>query len=76
MMQAAWYFPTMIVVMVLSIFLGAGMQSDHDQSKIGDAFGCGRFYAGNFDPAEDPRDERSPCYPYYKAWDARQWKQR
>ena len=42
--------------------------------ELGNAFGCGRFYAGNFDPADDPRDDHSKCYPYYKAWEkSEQW---
>lgn len=57
----------------LSFILGAGMMLDHDKSQLGYAFGCGRFYADNNEPALDPRDEQSPCYPYYKAWDATEW---
>ena len=59
---------TFVIVALASAFLGAGMMQDYDKSKFGYAFGCGRFYAGNFDPADDPRDEQSKCYPYYKAW--------
>ncbi len=58
------------------ILIGAGvfiLGADHGRAELGSAFGCGRFYAGNFDPADDPRDEQSKCYPYYKAWDAQQW---
>ena len=72
-MNATVYFVTMTVAVVLAWVLGMGMMQDHDARELGSAFGCGRFYAGNFDPADDPRDEQSPCYSYYKAWDAQQW---
>jgi hypothetical protein len=62
-----------LFALIGGVFMGAGMEYDHDRYETGVAFGCGRFYAGNFDPADDPRDDRSPCYPYYKAWDAQQW---
>lgn len=61
----------MLIVALLSWFL---VMQDYDNAKFGEAFGCGRFYAGNFDPADDPRDEHSRCYPYYKTWEAtEQW---
>ena len=59
----------------LAIGVGMMMQYGGEQQRkaVGAAFGCGMFYAGDFDPARDPRDERSPCYPYYKAWEAGLW---
>jgi hypothetical protein len=67
------YIIALILICIGSFVLGAGMMQDYDARGFGFAFGCGRFYAGNFDPADDPRDEQSKCYPYYKAWDAQQW---
>ena len=74
-MNATVYFVTMTIAVVLAWVLGMGMMQDYDARKFGYAFGCGRFYAGNFDPADDPRDEQSTCYPYYKAWDKTEWHQ-
>ena len=68
--QSTMLIVGMLIVALLSWFLGAGMMQDYDTPKFGEAFGCGRFYAGNFDPADDPRDENSRCYPYYKSWEA------
>jgi hypothetical protein len=56
-----------MIVIVIGVYLG-GVGGYRD-SELALAFGCGRFYAGHFDPADDPRDERSKCYPYYKAWE-------
>lgn len=45
-----------------------------DQAEFGFAFGCGRHYASNYDPADSPTDMHSKCYPYYKAWEkSEQW---
>ena len=67
-----WVFGGGIVGVTLigiGIFmLGAGMMQDRDAKDFGYAFGCGRVYADNKDPALDASDDRSPCYPYYKAW--------
>jgi hypothetical protein len=59
-----------LCLLPLAYELGAA----HVRPELAFAFGCGRFYAGNFDPADDPRDEHSKCYPYYKAWEkSEQW---
>ena len=65
-MRAFIFFTVLFGVAGIGWILGA----DYNARQFGYAFGCGRFYAGNFDPADDPRDERSKCYPYYKSWEA------
>ena len=76
-MNAWWDFTAVAVAVLVAllggVFIGAGMMRDHMTPQIGYAFGCGRFYADNNDPALDPRNDESPCYPYYKAWDATEW---
>jgi hypothetical protein len=73
-MSATVYFVTMTIAVVLAWILGMGMMRDHDASEFGLAFGCGRHYASNYDPADDPTDENSKCYPSYKAWEkSEQW---
>ena len=67
-MRAFIFFTVMIGVAGLSWILGAGRMQDRDAKDFGYAFGCGRVYADNKDPALDASDDQSPCYPYYKAW--------
>ena len=68
-MNVTVFFITMLGVAIMGFVLGGGMEYDYNNARVASAFGCGRFYAGNFDPADDPRDEHSRCYPYYKAWE-------
>ena len=72
MKEFVMWFGTMLTIAVLSAVLGAGMEYDHDRYETGFAFGCGRFYADNRDPALDAADDQSPCYPYYKEWIAQE----
>ena len=63
-----------ILVLVLGSFIAAEHVREAALSELGFAFGCGRHYASNYDPADDPTDMNSKCYPAYKAWEkSEQW---
>lgn len=68
-MNAIAYFITMLIVAGMSLFLGIGMEYDHDKTIIADAYGCGRKDAEpptvHYDPAEY---DLPPCAKIRQMW--------
>ena len=64
-----------VALMAGPFLLGSEWGRHDTEAAVAQAFGCGRVYADNNDPALDAWNDDSPCYPAYKAWDKTEWHQ-